>query len=361
MSFYNEILLAELAVFTEDFEKLQEVLQEWKRRSFPKYLTAPTYVLWDITYKCNLRCIYCYNASPRFENELSDEELLDIADQIVRMKIFSVCLSGGEPFLRWKPCIELARYLADHGVSVTVITNGWYVTEKRANELAKYVPEVQVSIDGSRQEVHDKVRGEPGSFEKAVKAAKLFKKAGVKVNVATSLTRFNIEDFPNIITLCRELGVKSLRTQHLSITGRAFLNDVKPTRDQYRRLERFIEEYRQNRSKMESQHVMYGDSTLDIKVGGRVGFTMGIGITADGFLTVSPHLPFEMGNLREKTLDEAWREGLRVAWKHPKLRKIALKIRDVDDVPIATAGHVYGVSGLIHLNPGEIIEARQEH
>jgi len=360
MSFNSEILPADLAIFTYELEKLEKAIPELKRRCFPKYLTAPIYILWEITYKCNLRCIHCYNASPRSVNELSNEELLDVADQIARMKIFSVCLSGGEPFLRWKAYIELAYYLAEHGISVGTITNGWYVTEKRAKELAKHVNEVQVSLDGSCPEVHDKVRGVPGSFERVVRAVSLFKKAGIKVSIGTSLTRFNIEDFPNIIALCKELGVKSLSTQRLSIVGRAFLNDVKPTKDQYRRLERFVENYRRNRSKMENLPIQYTDSTLPIKVGGRVGFTIDIGITADGFLSVSPELAFEMGNLREQTLNEAWQRGLRVAWKHPKLRKIALKIRNVESVPIAAAGQVNGVSNLIHLNPNEIIEENQE-
>jgi len=361
MLFDSEISFENLSKFADDSERSEKVIQWLKKGGYPEYLTAPTYLLWDITYKCNLRCVYCLNACPRFVNELSNEALFDIADQIARMKVFSVCLSGGEPFLRWKTYIELACYLAEDGVRVGTVTNGWYVTEKHAKELAKYIHEVQISIDGSRQEVHDKVRGVPGSFKRAVRAAKLFKKVGMDVDVGTSLTRFNIEDFPNIVALSKELGVKSLRTQRLHISGRAFLNDVKPTKEQYRRLEKFIENYRRNKSKMGNLPIMYIDPTIDIKVRARIGFTTGIGITADGFLTVCPLLPFEMGNLREQTLDEAWRAGLRVAWKHPKLRKIALKIRHVEDVPTATDGHVYGVSGLTHLNPNEIIEENHEH
>ena len=360
MSFGNEVLPADFNMFGEDLVELEKGILKLKERNFPKYLTAPIFLSWEITYKCNLKCIHCYNASPRSVNELRDEELLNIADQIARMRVFSVCLSGGEPFLRWKAYIELARYLAEHGVPVATITNGWYVTEKRAKELAKYIAEAQISIDGSVPDVHDKVRGVPGSFERAVRAVKLFKKAGIKVSISTALTRFNIDDFPNVFRLCRELGVKGLRTQHLNITGKAFLNDVGPTKDQYGRLENFLENCRRSfNSKKETLPIEYGDSTLHIKVGGRVGFTMGVGITADGFLTVSPQLAFEMGNLREQTLDEAWRSGLRVAWKHPKLREIALKIRDVEDVPSAAAGNVYGASDFIHLDPNEITEESQ--
>jgi MoaA/NifB/PqqE/SkfB family radical SAM enzyme len=357
----SAILLERLSKFAGSPERLKKAIQQLKNLGYPKYLRAPIYLLWEITYKCNLRCVYCFNACPRSVNELSNEKLLDVADQIARMKVLSVCLSGGEPFLRWKTYIELAHYLAEHDVRVGTVTDGWYVTEKHAKELAKYINEVQISIDGSRPDVHDRVRGVPGSFEKAVKATRLFKKVGIAVDVGTSLTRFNIEDFPNIVALSRKLQAKSLRTQPLHISGRAFLNDVKPTTLQYRSLERYIGNYRRNKSRMKSLPIVYRDPTIDIRVGALVGFTTGIGITPDGFLTICPLLPFEMGNLHEQTLDEAWRKGLRVAWKHPKLKKIVLKIKNIEDVPIATGGLVYGVSGLSHLNPNEIVEEDQEH
>lgn len=344
-----------------DLEISEKAIQQLRKCGLPRYLTAPVFLGWDITHRCNLRCIHCYIASPHSVNELSNEELFNIADQIVRMKIFSVGLTGGEPFLRWKTFIELARYLAEHGVGVSIATNGWYVTEKRAKELAKYVRLVQISIDGSRPEVHDKVRGVPGSFERAVRAVKLFKKVGVEVNIETSVTKFNIEDFPNMIRLSKELGVKSLQTGYLYNSGRAFLNDVKPTKDQYEILKRFIENYLRNESKMESPTVWFIDPTEAMRREALIGITTTLGITANGFITMHPLLPFEMGSLREQTLDEAWLGGVRVAWKHPKLREIVLRIRHVDDVPIATAGHVYDVSDLIHLNPNEIIEENKEH
>ena len=355
----NESLLNLLK--SADIETSRRVVDQLKKFGIPRYLVAPIYVGWDITYRCNFRCIHCYLACSRHSvNELTREELFDIADQIVRMKIFSVSFSGGEPLLRWKDLIALVRYFAEHGVGVSMVTNGWYVTEKRAKELAKYIGQVEISIDGSRAEVHEKVRGVPGSFERAVRAVRLFNEVNVETNIGTSLTRFNIEDFPNMIKLCKEIGVQGLITGHLYNSGRAFLNDVKPTKDQYEAVKRFIENYNANKSEKESPTVMFVDPTEVIRVTALLGLTTVVHITAHGFLVLHVLLPFEVGNLREQTLDEAWVEGVRVAWKHPKLRDAVPKIRYVDDVPLATAGHVYDVLDLMHLNLNEIAEENRE-
>lgn len=61
-------------------------------------LVAPIMVAFDITNKCNLKCVHCFNHSGEniFDDELSNEEKLDVVSQILELNPYIVCLCGGE-------------------------------------------------------------------------------------------------------------------------------------------------------------------------------------------------------------------------------------------------------------------------
>ena len=52
-------------------------------------VTGPLHLALDITNKCNYRCLHCYNASGEncvVNNELTDEEVLELINQISKIK-----------------------------------------------------------------------------------------------------------------------------------------------------------------------------------------------------------------------------------------------------------------------------------
>ena len=66
-------------------------------------VTGPLHLALDITNKCNYRCLHCYNASGEncvVDNELTDEEVLELINQISKIKPHTFCFCGGEPLLR---------------------------------------------------------------------------------------------------------------------------------------------------------------------------------------------------------------------------------------------------------------------
>ena len=66
----------------------------------PDYFNTPLIGLWEITRECNLNCIFCYNSSgKKLSNELTHEQKINVAKQIVDAKIYRMCISGGEPIL----------------------------------------------------------------------------------------------------------------------------------------------------------------------------------------------------------------------------------------------------------------------
>ena len=95
--------------------------------SMPAIIGAPHSVALDITNKCNLRCLHCFNNSGENDvvaNELSDNEVLELVDSICQMHPFSFCFCGGETLLRKDLVIESlggSAHLASNATSCQTV------------------------------------------------------------------------------------------------------------------------------------------------------------------------------------------------------------------------------------------------
>lgn len=136
-----------------------------------KYLSAPIFTWWDITKVCNLHCKQCYSNSGRpSKNELTTSEVFSIIDQLATNRVFYIYFLGGEPLLRYD-FFEILRKCREKDIITMMSTNGWFVDKKNTEKLLNSgIHTVRVSIDGATADVHDKIRGVKGSFEKALKA-----------------------------------------------------------------------------------------------------------------------------------------------------------------------------------------------
>jgi len=83
----------------------------------------PVNLTWEITHKCNLRCIHCLSASSAASpGELSFEECQGIVDQLASLKVFEVNFGGGEPLLK-DYFLPLLRYIHKKGIVTCISTN----------------------------------------------------------------------------------------------------------------------------------------------------------------------------------------------------------------------------------------------
>src|SRR5688572_27137555 len=109
----------------------------------------PIYAVWEITLRCDHACShYGSRAGDAREDELSTEELFEVADALVRMGTREVTLIGGEAYLRGD-VYDLVARLAGNGVRVTMQTGGMGLTATRCRKLVEAgLAAVGVSIDG---------------------------------------------------------------------------------------------------------------------------------------------------------------------------------------------------------------------
>jgi len=188
----------------------------------PQRLIAPFMVVWDFTKQCNLKCRHCYaNATPYpSPDELSLEEKLNIVDQLDEAGVAGLSFSGGEPLTN-KDFWNVAEYAASKGFYISVATNGTLITEKVAERLKEVgVRYVEVSLDGTSAEIHDKFRGVNGAFERAVNGIENARDAGLSTGIATTVTHYNLDELPEMIEVGRRLKVDRFIVFNFIPTGR---------------------------------------------------------------------------------------------------------------------------------------------
>ena len=139
----------------------------------PAIIGAPHSVALDITNKCNLRCLHCFNNSGENDvvaNELSDNEVLELVDSICQMHPFSFCFCGGETLLRKDLVIESLRRLSASGVKCNLVSNGLLANSNTLHELERAgLNGIQFSLDGLRDS-HEHMRGLSGLYDRVLDA-----------------------------------------------------------------------------------------------------------------------------------------------------------------------------------------------
>lgn len=174
-----------------------------------------------VTYRCNLRCNFCYVGDRRY-GELSTSDAKKILYKIVHeAQIPSVSFTGGEPMLR-KDIGELVAYASGIGMWTNLITNGVLLTSGNVRQLKSAgLSSAQVSIEGPNSSVHDGITGVPGSFEKTLEGISLLKNAGIPVHTNTTISQGNCVHLDEIVSLVSRLGLKRLSMNLLIPCGTA--------------------------------------------------------------------------------------------------------------------------------------------
>lgn len=312
---------AEPSSFVANYEQLRA------KKLVPRYFSAPLFVMWELTAKCPLNCVHCYNESPKKVPELSHEQAMTVAQELADLRVFSVCLTGGEPYMR-SDFMQIADYLSKQRVPIATITNGWLITESIAKEYAKYFVHVQVSLDGGTAEVHDKVRGRAGSFDRAINAIQAFKKHGIEeVSVACSFSRYNKDTLTDLVAACHRAGVDKLRVQPIVTVGSASKHpEIELREEDLLALREQVEEYRKSNPLNQKLPMEWGEPLPHISSGVKSGMVFHLRITAEGYYSLSPYAPFVMGNAKELRIREVWERGFREGWRIPIVRENCINV-----------------------------------
>lgn len=178
-----------------------------------------------LTYDCQCRCVHCSAAGYRDAGKryLSPEEVTDTIIKLKTLGVSQVYFFGGEPLLsRELPdYIRLAKSL---GMLTQLDTNGLLLDEPMIRRLKiAGIDFIGISLDSDKAGEHDRLRGVPGSYERAVAAVKACRKSSVKCFISTYATKEKLRDgtMRELVRLSKGLGAR-LRILSPIMSGRWF-------------------------------------------------------------------------------------------------------------------------------------------
>ncbi len=169
-------------------------------------------VFWELTARCNLKCIHCRaEATPiSSEEELSSSEAFEFIEDLSSFATPLLILTGGEPLYR-QDIYDIATYAVKKGLPVALATNGTLVDRTVADKIkACGIRRVSISLDGARAVTHDSFRGVKGSFDQAIEGFRNLKKIGVSVQFNTTIARHNLSEVEQLLDLVRGLKADAL-------------------------------------------------------------------------------------------------------------------------------------------------------
>ena len=208
----------------------------------------PLWLLAELTYRCPLHCVFCYNPVDfaRQEEELSTDDWLRVLREGRALGAVQLGLSGGEPLLRddLETIVEEAHRL---GYYTNLLTSGVGLTPARAAALkAAGLDHVQLSFQDSTREMNDFLSNTK-TFELKNKVARIIKDNGWPMVLNVVLHRMNIDHIDRIIGMAHEMGAEYLELANTQYYSWAFLNrdQLLPTRAQLERAEAVADAWRE--------------------------------------------------------------------------------------------------------------------
>lgn len=305
--------------------------------SYPVIITLmaskfePKWIAWEVTRRCNLKCIHCRSASEEVvaqHPDFSTREAFRIIDDIAGYAKPVVVLSGGEPLLR-RDIFDIARYGTEKGLRMCLATNGTLVTEEICDKIKEAgIKIVSLSLDGASEKVHDDFRKQKGAFAGTINAARLFKKHNIEFLINSSFTKRNQAEIPRVYKLAKELGATAWYMFMIVPTGRGeeimseliSKEDYEEILDWHYDMEKYEKDilvrptcaphyYRIILQKSKEEGERFERRSLKFSTGGAKGCIAGqliVLIDVDGNVLPCSYFPMSAGNIKEQSFREIW-------------------------------------------------------
>jgi len=185
----------------------------------------PSTLVFEVTQACNNDCPHCYNA---WKNpvgypggQLDTPHTLELLDKALsEMHVGRIALTGGEPMLR-TDIYQIIDFLNDRGVEVTLITNGTLLDEAAAARLAPdKVAMFELPLLSCERDIHDRLSGNPGAFDRVTAAIADLKLAQATVVSVFVATKLNVHTFRETAEMAFALGADGLMLNRFNPGGR---------------------------------------------------------------------------------------------------------------------------------------------
>ena len=302
--------------------KFVEEMQTWLYDN--KFMSS---LFFELTYRCNLKCVHCYNPKDCQETELDFETCKKAIDDAYDLGCFRVTFSGGESTLHSR-FLELVAYARSKRMSVEIFTNGQLLfkdEELYRKTLRLYPYRICVSLYSTEKEMHERVTAVKGSFENTDGLIRRLRKDNVNVQIKNFLLNFNCMDCIKVKDMAKELHATSVADISLipTIEGDKKTLQFELSEDDLFKLYTDPDSplfLGKDFKKLEYERIKDASPCLG-------GFT-GLTVNPNGEVVICVSLPLFMGNLHQTSLIEIWQAAMRKETDSALYRWQSVKISD---------------------------------
>ncbi|NQT46874.1 MAG: radical SAM protein [Candidatus Omnitrophica bacterium] len=166
----------------------------------------PLGVLFELTYRCNLRCAHCYVTKGEQPDELKLDEICSIIDQLAEAGCLFLTFSGGESLLR-EDFFDIVNFARKRNFAIGIFTNGTTITPAIADRIRDSFPfKVEVSLYGIKKDTYEEVTRVEGSYERVRRGIDLLVERHVPLVLKTNAMRGNCHQIGQIQNFAKESG-----------------------------------------------------------------------------------------------------------------------------------------------------------
>ncbi|MBC9246208.1 pyrroloquinoline quinone biosynthesis protein PqqE [Paracoccus sp. 11-3] len=278
----------------------------------------PIAMLAEITHRCPLACPYCSNPVEltRVGLELPATDWARAFRQAADLGVLQVHISGGEPGVR-RDLADIVASAREAGLYVNLITSGIGITRERLQDLDRAgVDHVQLSLQGIRPDMADRISGHPGSWNKKMAFAEWVTEIGFPLTINAVVHRQNMDRLPDMIQLAETLDARRIEVATVQFHGWANLNRkaLMPTREQAAFARQIVNDARLRlRGRMVIDYVPADHHAIYPKACMGGWATTGLNIAPDGSVLpchaaqTIPWMTFD--NIRDRSLRDIWMQS----------------------------------------------------
>lgn len=178
----------------------------------------------ELTYRCQLQCLYCSNPTPLDrQGELDTSDWKRVLGEAEQLGIVQVNLTGGEPLLRddLEDLVEEARR---YQLYTNLITSGVPLRRSRLEELAsRGLDSVQLSFQDLRPDTAEFISG-TDVLEAKLEMASWVRELRLPLTINVVLHRRNLDQVSEIVSFAEQVGAERLELANTQYLGWALTN-----------------------------------------------------------------------------------------------------------------------------------------
>ena len=179
------------------------------------------------TGRCNSRCISCDWWKQSGADDLTLDEIRDIATALPALGTRVVAFSGGEPLLR-PEVFEAAEIFRERGMTLHLLTSG-VLLDRCAERVAQHFARVCISLDATSEPLYERIRGVDALKTVRRGIARLRRTAPqVPLSARATLHRANFRELPRLVDDAKALGLDGISFLPADVSSLGFGRDAPP-------------------------------------------------------------------------------------------------------------------------------------